>query len=560
MQTLMSSSANDPKIAKKYIADVLSGKILACKWVKLFCKRHVNDLQHGAKRGLYFDENAGARILRFFDFLRHSKGEFAGQHFILSDWQQAYLWVLFGWKRADGMRRFRISYLELSRKNGKSTMAAGIALYLLEGDREQGAEVYSAATKRDQAKIVHGEAVRMVRASKALSSRITLRADNMFDLQTNSKFEPLSSDYNSLDGLNIHGAIIDELHAHKTRDLWDVIETATGARRQPMIFAITTAGVSRQSICREQHEYLEKVLDGTVKDDSYCGIIFTLDDNDSYEDERVWVKSNPNLGISAKLDDLQKKFIKAKEMPSALNAFLRLHMNVWTQAESRWIDPEAWALCKGQTDIEALKNEPCYAGLDLSSTTDLTALVLKFPRTGDVLCWFWIPEDNMTVRERRDRVPFSAWVRGGFVETTPGNVIDYEYIKDRIRKVSKEFRGLKELGYDPYMATQMAIQLEEEGFNVVPVRQGWVTMSPALKQLEKEYLGKELKHGNNPVLSWMAANLVVKKDVADNYMPDKAHSIDRIDGIVALCIAISRQINARETALSVYENRGLLLI
>ena len=553
------SQSNSPDTAKRYIADVLAKRLTVCKWVRLFCRRHMNDLQHGSERGLYFDEKAGARILRFFDFLRHSIGEYAGKPFVLSAWQQAYLWVLFGWKRADGLRRFRISYLEVARKNGKSSMASGIALYLLEGDGEQGAEIYSAATKRDQAKIVHGEAVRMVRASKALSSRITLRADNMFDLKTNSKFEPLSSDYNSLDGLNIHGAIVDELHAHKTRDLWDVLETATGARRQPLIFAITTAGVSRQSICREQHDYLEKVLDGSVEDDSYCGIIFTLDDNDAYEDDRVWVKANPNLGISAKYEDLQKKLIKAKEMPSELNAFLRLHMNVWTQAENRWIDPDAWALCSGRTEIERLRDEPCFGGLDLSSTTDLTALVLKFPRTGDVLCWFWIPEDNIVLRERRDRVPFSAWVRGGYVETTPGNVIDYEYIKDRIRKVSKEFRGLKELGYDPYMATQIAIQLEEEGYNVVPVRQGWVTMSPALKQLEKEYLGKELKHGDNPVLKWMAANLVVKQDSAGNYTPDKAHSIDRIDGIVALCVALSRQMNSRDVA-SIYESRGLLTI
>ena len=553
------SQSNSPDTAKRYIADVLAKRLTVCKWVRLFCRRHMNDLQHGSERGLYFDEKAGARILRFFDFLRHSIGEYAGKPFVLSAWQQAYLWVLFGWKRADGLRRFRISYLEVARKNGKSSMASGIALYLLEGDGEQGAEIYSAATKRDQAKIVHGEAVRMVRASKALSSHITLRSDNMFDLKTNSKFEPLSSDYNSLDGLNIHGAIVDELHAHKTRDLWDVLETATGARRQPLIFAITTAGVSRQSICREQHDYLEKVLDGSVEDDSYCGIIFTLDDSDAYEDDRVWVKANPNLGISAKYEDLQKKLIKAKEMPSALNAFLRLHMNVWTQAENRWIDPDAWALCSGQTEIEHLRDEPCFGGLDLSSTTDLTALVLKFPRTGDVLCWFWIPEDNIVLRERRDRVPFSAWVRGGYVETTPGNVIDYEYIKDRIRKVSKEFRGLKELGYDPYMATQIAIQLEEEGYNVVPVRQGWVTMSPALKQLEKEYLGKELKHGDNPVLKWMAANLVVKQDSAGNYTPDKAHSIDRIDGIVALCVALSRQMNARDVA-SIYESRGLLTI
>ena len=557
---MTSCQKNNPETAKRYISDVLEGRLTVCKWVRLFCQRHMNDLQHGEERGLYFEESAGARILRFFDFLRHSTGEFAGQRFILSDWQQAYLWVLFGWKKREtGYRRFRTSYLEISRKNGKSTLSAGVALYLLECDREQGAQVYSAATKRDQAKLVHGEAVRMVRASKALSSRITLRADNMFDLKTNSKFEPLSSDYNSLDGLNIHGAIIDELHAHKTRDLWDVLDTATGARRQPMLFAITTAGVSRESICREQHDYTKKVLEGSVTDDSYCGVIFTLDDGDDYADESVWVKSNPNLGVSVKLDDLQRKLRKAKEMPAALNAFLRLHMNVWTQAEERWINPDAWALCGGCTPIEKLRDEPCYAGLDLSTVNDLTALVLKFPGTGDVLCWIWIPEDIMTARERRDRVPFSSWVRRGYVEATPGNVVDYEYIKERLRKIAKEFRGLKEIGYDPYMATQIAIQLEEEGFKVVPVRQGWVTLSPALKELEREYLSGELKHGDNPVLRWMASNLVVKKDVADNYMPDKAHSIDRIDGIVALCVAISRQINTREVS-SVYESRGLLLI
>lgn len=509
---LLQTQKNSPEIAKEYITEVLEGKITVCKWVKLFCERHEKDLETCKDRNLYFDEKAGARILHFFDFLKHSIGEFAGKRFILSAWQQAYLWVLFGWKKAEtGRRRFRTSYLEVSRKNGKSSLSAGVALYLLECDGEQGAQVYSAATKRDQAKLVHGEAVRMVRASKALSSRITLRADNMFDQKTNSKFEPLSSDYNSLDGLNIHGAIVDELHAHKTRDLWDVLETATGARRQPLMFGITTAGVSRESICREQHDYTEKVLEGSVEDDSFCGVIFTLDDGDDYTDERVWIKANPNLGVSVKLDDLQRKLKKAQEMPAALNAFLRLHMNEWTQAEERWINPDAWSLCGERTPIEELRNETCYAGLDLSTVNDITALVLKFPRTGDVLSWFWIPEDNMTARERRDRVPFSSWVRRGYVEATPGNVIDYEYIKERLRKISQEFRGMKEIGYDPYMATQIAIQLEEEGFPVVPVRQGWVTLSPALKELEREYLSGELRHVNNPVLRWMAANLVVEE-------------------------------------------------
>lgn len=553
------SVQNSARVAKKYIADVLAGKVTACKWARLFCERHEKDLKRGTKRGLYFDEDEAERVLRFFDFLRHSKGEWGGQPFVLSPWQQAYLWVLFGWRKKDGARRFRISYLEIGRKNGKSTMAAGVALYLLDGDKEPGAEVYSAATKRDQAKIVHGEACRMVRASTMLKQFITVRTDNMFVLDTNSKFEPLSSDYNSLDGLNIHGAIVDEVHAHKTRDLWDILETATGARRQPLMFAITTAGVSRQGICRELHDYLEKVLEGSLEDDSFCGIIFTLDDEDDYTDERVWVKANPNLGVSVKLDDLRDKIRKAREAPAALNAFLRLHMNVWTQAETRWIDPDAWAACGEQTPLEDLRKEPCYAGLDLSSTTDISAFVLKFPRTGDALGWFWIPEDEMEKRERRDRVPFSAWVRHEYVEATPGNVIDYEYIRQRIKQVAAEFKGLREIGYDPWNATQLAIQLEEDGFNVVPVRQGFQTLSPAAKELEREIMSGELKHGGNPVLRWMAANVVLAIDPAENIKPDKAKSAERIDGIVALCMAISRQIQGEDDT-SIYETRGLLTV
>jgi len=556
---MRASEENSARVAKKYIADVIAGKIATSKWVRLFYERHTRDLKDGKKRGLRFDTEEAERVLRFFDFLRHSKGEWGGQAFILSPWEQAYLWVLFGWRKKDGSRRFRISYLEVARKNGKSTLAAGVALYLLDGDKEPGAEVYSAATKRDQAKIVHGEACRMVRASTMLKQFITVRTDNMFVLDTNSKFEPLSSDYNSLDGLNIHGAIVDEVHAHKTRDLWDILETATGARRQPLMFAITTAGVSRQGICRELHDYLEKVLDGSLEDDSFCGIIFTLDEEDDYTDERVWVKANPNLGVSVKLDDLRDKIRKAREAPAALNAFLRLHMNIWTQAETRWIDPDAWAACGEQTPLEDLRKEPCYAGLDLSSTTDISAFVLKFPRTGDALGWFWIPEDEMEKRERRDRVPFSAWVRHGYVEATPGNVIDYEYIRQRIKQVAAEFRGLREIGYDPWNATQLAIQLEEDGFQVVPVRQGFQTLSPAAKELEREIMSGELKHGGNPVLRWMAANVVLAIDPAENIKPDKAKSAERIDGIVALCMAISRQIQGEDDT-SIYETRGLLTV
>jgi phage terminase large subunit-like protein len=548
---------NDARIAKRYIKNVLDGKATVCKWVRLFYQRHAKDLKTGVKRRLYFDEEAASDVLRFFDFLRHSKGEWAGRPFILAPWEQAYLWVLFGWKRKNGNRRFRISYLEIARKNGKSTLAAGVALYLLDADGEPGAEVYSAATKRDQAKIVHGEAERMIRSSPPLRRWLTIHRDNIHALSTNSKFEPLSSDFNSLDGLNIHGAIVDEVHAHKTRDLWDILDTATGARRQPLMFAITTAGVSRESICRELHDYTEKVLEGSLKDDSHCGIIYTLDEDDDWMDEKVWVKANPNLKESVKLDDMRDKARKAKEAPSALNAFLRLHMNMWTQAETRWIDPDVWNACNGRTDIELLRNEPCYGGLDLSTTTDITAFVLKFPNTGDVLAWFWIPEDEMAKRERRDRVPFSSWVRMGFVEATPGNVIDYEYIKVKILEISKEFRELVEIGFDPWNATQIGIQLEEEGVKVVDVRQGYKTLSPAAKELEREYMSGELKHGGNPVLRWMAANVVLTTDPAENIKPDKSRSAERIDGIVALCCAISRQIAAES---NVYESRGMVMV
>ena len=562
MNIQSSEKVNCREVAEQYINDVLDGKVVACKWLKLFCQRHVKDLSNGAERGLYFDEKAGERILKFFNFLKHSKGSFAGKQFILSAWQCAYLYVLFGWKKKeDNKRRFHTSYLEISRKNGKSTISSGVALYLLDADGEQGAEVFTVATKYQQARITFDEASRMVRKSPGLKKKMIVRTAGILVPDTNSKLEPLSSDYKSMDGLNVSGAIIDELHAHKTRDVFDLIETATGAREQPLIFAITTAGSRRESICYELHDYLTKVLEGTVENDSFCGCIFTLDEGDDYANEAVWEKANPNLNISAGIEDLRNKLLKVKETPAGLNSFLRLHMNIWVNAADRFIDVEKWLSCSGRSEMEILKNAPCYGGLDLSTVNDLTALVLKFPETGDVLCWFWIPEENMEIRERRDKVPFSSWVRNGFVEATPGNVIDYEYIKARIRQITKEFRGFKELGYDPYNATQIAIQLEEEGFRVIPVRQGWITMSPALKELQREYLSGELKHGNNPVLNWCASNLVVKKDSAENYTFDKAHSFDRIDGIAALCTAISRQIESVEDdTTSIYENRGLFIL
>src|SRR5512139_2609270 len=334
--------------AQDYIENVLSGRQVACKWVHLAVERHVKDLDTGAERGLTFDQTEAKKAIAFFSLLKHSKGEWAGQIIDLEPWQQFILWVLFGWKRADGTRRFRAAYQEIARKNGKSTMGAGIGLYLLAADGEPGAEIYSAATKRDQARITHLEAVRMVRSSPMLKRRIRTFRYNLNIENTASKFEPLGADADTTDGLNIHGAIVDEIHAHKTREMWDKIDTATGARRQPLMFGITTAGYDRQSLCWTLNEYSKKVLDRVIDDDTFFGLIYTLDDGshggdpDDWQDETTWIKSNPNLNVSKKIDDLRRKCQRATEMPSAQNSFLRLELNVWTQSETKWMPIEHW--------------------------------------------------------------------------------------------------------------------------------------------------------------------------------------------------------------------------
>lgn len=547
--------------AETYIDDVLMGKQVACQWVRKACERHVRDLDTGGERGLWFDREAGQIAIDFFGLLKHSKGEWAGTALTLEPWQQFHLWTLFGWKRDNGLRRFRTSYLEVARKNGKTTTAAGVGLYLMLADNEPGAEIYTAATKRDQARIAHSEATRMVKGSPYLRRVIRVVKDNLHIIDTASKFEPVGRDADSLDGLNIHGAIVDEVHAHKTRDMWDILETATGARRQPLMFAITTAGFDRQTVCYELHEYTQKVLDGVIEDDSFFGIIYALDDETEWEDETQWVKANPNLGVSVKLDDLQRKAAKAKEMPSALNAFLRLHMNIWTQAETRWISPESWADCGDAVDADGLRGRICYGGLDLSSTTDITALVLVFPPEADgdpyqVLCRFWIPEESMRERSRRDRVPYDAWVRQGYITATPGNVVDYEYIFEQVDQDAQRY-DIKEIAFDRWGAARVSQVLIEQGMTMVQFGQGFASMNAPMHELEKLILSRGIAHGGNPVLSWMAHNLVARQDPAGNLKPDKKASTEKIDGIVALLMGLDRATRHADT-MSVYESRGLI--
>lgn len=582
--------------AEAYIDGVLSGRIVACRFVRLAVERHVKDLQHGRERGLYFDREAAAHAIDFFGFLRHSKGEWAGEVFVPSAHQQFILWCVFGWYRRDGTRRFREAYEEIARKNGKTTKLAGVGLYLFFADNEAGADVYSAATKRDQARIAHSEAKSMVLKSPALRKRIKIFKDNLHVVATRSKFEPLGADADSLDGLNVHGAIIDELHAHKTRDMVDILDTATGARRQPLIWYITTAGTSRESICWEKREHARQVLMGVIEDDSFFAIIFTLDlkadwpdllaadegkragadasrIEDNWQDPKVWGKANPNLGISCKEDDLERKAKRAATAPAALNAFLNKHLNVWTSQVTRWMPMPAWDLSAGTVDLTELRGLPCYAGLDLAATTDLCALSLVFPVTGvaagpngpvlatlfKVLPFFWIPEDNMKERTRRDKVlSYEAWVRERYIHATPGNVVDYDAIVEKL----KELRGLyniRELAFDRWGSPRIMKQLQDLGFNLVAFGQGYASMSGPTKELLALVLQGRMHHGANPVLRWNADNVVVHADAAGNIKPDKARSTARIDGIVATIMALDRA-SRLEGGGSVYGSRGLITL
>lgn len=556
--------------AEQYIDDVLSGQQVACKWVRLAVERHVRDLEVGHKRGLFFDETEAKKAIAFFALLKHSKGEWAGKSITLEPWQQFHLWVLFGWKRADGTRRFRLSYLEVGRKNGKSTMAAGVGLYLLVADGEPGAEIYTGATKRDQARIIHAEAVRMVKQSQVLKRKLTLYKDNIHDTNTFSKFEPLGKDSNTLDGLNVQGGIIDELHAHPDGGLWDVLETATGARRQPLMYAITTAGNNPTSVCFQFHDYTEKVLSGVVEDDAFFGTIYSLDvdpetgKTEDWESEMIWIKANPNLGVSKKLSDLQDKARRAKEMPARLNSFLQKELNLWVSQAVKWITMESWNRCNHP--LPDLRGRPCYAGLDLSSNIDITSLGLVFPPLNEadlfwLLPFFWVPEARIWERSKRDRVPYDAWLRQGHIIATPGDVVDYDFIMATIDQESQVY-DIREIAFDRWGAFQISQKLTDEGFEMIPFGQGYASMSGPSKEFEQLIFSKGLGHGGRPVLRWMADNVVTAKDPAGNIKPDKGKSREKIDGIVAMIMGLDRAIrneNAKPKK-SIYEEQDIKVL
>lgn len=530
-------------LANGYIVDVLEGRIPACKWVRLACERQRRDLERMDWRW-QFDAARAAHVCRFVELLPHVKGEWARNRgtIELSPWQCFVLATVFGWIDARGYRRFKKAYTEIPRKNAKSTISSGVGLYLLTADNEPGAEVYSAATTRDQAKIVWGDARAMTVASPPFRKRFGVEtgAHAIFVPDENASFKPLSRDQGgNLDGLNLHGGIVDEFHGHKDRAIWDVLVTAMGARAQPLLWAITTAGFDRAGICYEERSYVLKILDGVVEDEEYFGVIYTIDADDDWTDPASWQKANPNWGISVKPEAIEREARKAMQMASAQNNFLTKHLNVWVNADTAWMDMRAWDACADESLApEDFAGEDCILGLDLASKVDIADKVRMFKR-GGVYYFFaehYLPERavEMSVNSQYD-----GWRRDGWLTVTEGEVTDYDVIEDGVREDCTRY-GVRDVAFDPFQATQLSGHLLAEGVPMIEVRPTVLNFSEPMKQLEALVLAGKVRHNGDPVLAWMVSNTVCHRDAKDNIYPRKERPENKIDGVVAMIMCLAR--------------------
>lgn len=513
-----------------------------------------------------YDENKAQRTVQFINCLKHTKGQWRGVPFELLPWQDKIICDIFGTVKESGYRQYNTAYIEIPKKNGKSELAAAVALYMTCGDSEWGAEVYGCASDRQQASIVFDVAVDMVDQCPALKKRIKpiMSVKRLVYQPTNSFYQVLSAEAYTKHGLNVHAVVFDELHAQPNRNLYDVMTKGSGdARTQPLFFLITTAGNDRNSICYEVHQKAKDVLEGKKIDKTFYSAIYGMEDNDDWGKEENWYKANPSLGHTIDIEKVRAAFQSAKENLAEENLFRQLRLNQWVKQSIRWMQMDRWDECAFPTELEMLSGRECYGGLDLSSTTDITAFVLVFPPRDEeekfiVLPYFWIPADNLATRVRRDHVPYDIWDQQGYIKTTEGNVVHYGFIEAFIEELNTAY-NIKEIAFDRWGAVQMVQNLEGMGFTVVPFGQGYKDMSPASKELMKLVLEKKVSHGGNPVLRWMMDNIYVKTDPAGNIKPDKEKSTDRIDGAVALIMALDRAIR-NENSNSVYDGRGILFV
>ena len=512
-----------------------------------------------------FDEAKAQRAVEFIRCLKHTKGRWRGQAFDLLPWQETIIRDVFGTVKEDGFRQYNTAYVEIPKKNGKSELAAGVALYMTCGDNEWGAEVYGCASDRQQASIVFDVAVDMVEQCPALKKRIkpVMSVKRLVYKPTNSFYQVLSAEAYTKHGLNVHAVIFDELHSQPNRELFDVMTKGSGdARTQPLFFLITTAGTDRHSVCFEQHQKAEDILCGRKADPTFYPVIYGAEDDADWTSEEVWYRANPSLGHTIDIGKVRNACLSARDNPAEENIFRQLRLNQWVKQSTRWMQMEKWDACAFPVDEGELLGRECYGGLDLSSSIDITAFVLVFPPRDDTekyvfLPYFWIPEENMVRRVRRDHVPYDVWEKQGFLETTEGDVIHYGFIESFIEDLGKRFH-IKEIAFDRWGAVQMVQNLEGLGFTVVPFGQGFKDMSPPTKRLMELVLERNVAHGGHPVLRWMMDNIFVRTDPAGNIKPDKEKSTEKIDGAVAAVMALDRAVRNGGSTGSVYDERGIL--
>lgn len=549
-------SNND--VAHKYARDVVAGKIVAGKYCRAACQRYLNDLDDGESRGLEFKTHVARAYLEFFErMLRHTMGAFAGEPFVPLPWQQFVLWNLYGWHREDGTRRFNYAFLAVGRKNGKTTLLAGMALAGLVMDLEHAAEIYFAATKRDQAKIGFNEAFRMATAKTPLKKYLDARKHDILFPKINGRLTYLSADKTTMDGMNPHLAICDEYHAHPTDEVSNVLRSGMQSRRNPLHITITTAGFNIGGPCHQMQNGVKQILDGIKHDDSQFGIIYELDDGDDWTDETTWIKANPSMNETVSTKLLQNQFMQARNMGgSRITEFKTKHLNLWVQSSKTWIEDKILMECATDDDVDLYGRE-CWCGLDLASVSDMTALMMIFP-IGDeihVRGHYFMPSDAINRALQND----SGHIYGQFQELpnmhiTDGNVTDYAAIRRVLSGVYVTENGhefdescmmhqfnVKRVAFDRYNSTQIAIDLTDDGVPVVPYGQGFVSMSPPSKELEILVRTKRLKFNGDPVLRWALQNVELRNDPAGNIKPDKQKSSGKIDPIVALCMAIGER-------------------
>jgi phage terminase large subunit-like protein len=570
------TKVDDP--VRKYAKDVISGKIVAGRLVKLACQRHIDDEKNQKKKRIEWRPNYAEDAI---DFFENNLRLADGRPFVLEQFQKFIVGSIFGWFNSAGYRRFRTAYVESGKGSGKTPLAAGIGLYGLVTDSQEDpeAEIYSAAVTRDQAGIVFKDACNMATGSPELSEILRNEQNKNGDIEirmaaivfypTRSTLRPVSSEHRGLDGKRVHMALIDELHEHPHALVVDKMRAGTKTRRNALIFEITNAGYDRTSVCWHHHEYSVKVLEGTEKNDNWFAYVCTLDEGDDWRDEKVWLKVNPGLDTILPKEYLREQVQEARGMPAKENIVKRLNFCVWTEQSTRWLDMDYWRKCSEPRQKEGLLGRECFGGLDLASTIDITAFLLFFPDDEgnffDIVPRFWVPESSLEVGSRThsegDRLRLLEFARNGYIEITPGLVTDYSFIEKAVLDAGGDFQ-LREIAYDRWNASQTVTRLENEGAPMVKFSQGFAGMSAPSKQLERLVKLGAIRHGGHPVLEWMASNVSVKQDAAGNIKPDRESSGEKIDGIVALIMALGawiRYTKEEEEGPSVYEERGPLV-